>query len=129
MGRRATPHPTASELAILDVLWRGGPATVRAVCDELNETKTTGYTTVLKLLQIMTDKGLVRREESRRAHLYEARVARADTQKRLVGDLLDRAFGGSAMQLVQRALSTRKASPEELAEIRALIDELEEESR
>ena len=127
MARRATPRPTDAELAILDVLWRRGPATVREVTDELSASRATGYTTALKLLQIMTEKGLVRRDESQRAHLYHPIVARAETQRRLVKDLVERAFEGSAMQLVQRALAARRASPEELAQIRKLLDEMEQE--
>jgi predicted transcriptional regulator len=126
MARRATPRPTDAELAILDVLWRRGPSTVRDVTDELSETRATGYTTALKILQIMTEKGLVRRDETQRAHLYQAVAAKVETQRRLVKDLVERAFVGSAMQLVQRALSARRASPEELAQIRRLLDELEE---
>jgi predicted transcriptional regulator len=128
MARRATPRPTDAELAILDILWRRGPSTVREVTDELSETRATGYTTALKLLQIMTEKGLVRRDESQRAHLYQAVVAKAETQRRLVKDLVERAFEGSAMQLVQRALSARRASPEELEQIRRMLDDLEEDS-
>jgi predicted transcriptional regulator len=112
-------------LAILRVLWRRGPSTVRDVHDALNVERATGYTTVLKLLQIMTEKGLVRRDEDARAHVYEAVQSEEHAQRRLVGDLLDRAFNGSAQQLVLQALTTKKATPEELAEIRALLDELE----
>jgi predicted transcriptional regulator len=128
MARRPTPRPTDAELAILGVLWKLGPSTVREVCEQLNGERPTGYTTALKLLQIMSGKGLVERDESRRAHRYRARSAKAETQGRLIGDLLDRAFGGSAMALVMRALSDRRTSPEELARIRKLIDELEEDS-
>ncbi|HUO83534.1 MAG TPA: BlaI/MecI/CopY family transcriptional regulator [Thermoanaerobaculia bacterium] len=124
MSRKKTPRPTDAELAILRVLWRLGEATVREVHDELHRKQLTGYTTVLKLMQIMTDKGLVERNESQRAHVYRARASAEKTQRQLVGDLLDRAFGGSAADLVVQALSTRKASPEELAEIRRLLDEI-----
>jgi BlaI family transcriptional regulator, penicillinase repressor len=119
------PKPTDAELAILRVLWARGPSTVRQVLDALNEERTTGYTTVLKLLQIMTDKRLVARDESDRTHVYKARYSQADTQRQLVDDLLDRAFGGSAMQLVMRALSGRRTSRADLAEIRRLLDEHE----
>ena len=102
------PRPTDAELAILRVLWARGPSTVRQVLDTLAEESGTGYTTVLKLLQIMTEKGLVARDESDRTHVYEARYGEADTQRQLVDDLLDRAFGGSAMQLVMSALSSRR---------------------
>jgi len=119
------PRPTPAELEILRVLWRDGPRTVREVQERLEQERPTGYTTVLKLLQIMTDKGLVRRDESARAHVYSAKAPEETTQKQLVRDLVDRAFGGSASQLVLHALSTRKASPEELARIRDLLDRLE----
>lgn len=119
--------PTSAEIAILRVLWAHGPATVREVHTELSRTQTTGYTTVLKMLQIMTEKGLVSRDETERAHVYQAVPSEERTQQGLITDLLDKAFGGSAQKLVLRALSTRKASPEELAEIRTLLDELEGE--
>jgi predicted transcriptional regulator len=119
------PRPTDGELAILRVLWRRGPSTVREVHAELLSERDTGYTTVLKLLQIMTEKGLVIRDDSERAHVYQARPTEEQAQRRLVVDLLDRAFGGSAQQLVLRALTARKASPEELAEIRRILDDLE----
>ena len=104
------PRPTDAELAILRVLWAKGPSTVRHVLDALNEERVTGYTTVLKLLQIMTDKQLVARDESDRTHIYRASFSEADTQRQLLDDLMDRAFGGSAMQLVMRALSFNSAS-------------------
>ncbi|HEX7183724.1 MAG TPA: BlaI/MecI/CopY family transcriptional regulator [Thermoanaerobaculia bacterium] len=121
------PRPTDAELAILRVLWRRGPSTVKQVHEELLRRTPSVYTTTLKLLQIMTEKGLVTRDESQRAHLYVARQPEEETQSRLVGDLLDRAFGGSATRLVMRALSSRPASAEELAEIRNLLDRLEGE--
>ena len=123
------PRPTDAELAILRVLWARGPSTVRQVLDTLAEQRGTGYTTVLKLLQIMTEKGLVARDESDRTHVYEARYGEADTQRQLVDDLLDRAFGGSAMQLVMSALSSRRTSRKDLAEIRRLIEERQGGSR
>lgn len=123
------PRPTDAELAILRVLWSRGPSTVRQVLDALAEERGTGYTTVLKLLQIMAEKGLVARDESDRTHVYEPRYSESDTQRQLVDHLLDRAFGGSAMQLVMSALSSRKTSRKELAEIRRLIDEREGGSR
>jgi len=126
MARRSSPAPTEAELAILQVLWRSGPSTVREVHETLVPARGIGYTTILKLLQIMFDKGLVRRDETRRTHVYEAVVSEEDTQKTLVGDLVDRVFGGSASALLMRALSARKASPEELDEIRRLLDETEE---
>jgi predicted transcriptional regulator len=95
------------------------------VQDRLNQSKPTGYTTVLKLMQIMADKGLVRRNEDQRAHVYEAACRQEDTQRQLVGDLVERAFGGSATQLVMQALAAKRATPEELAEIRRILDEFE----
>ena len=112
--------PTDGELAILRVLWTRGPSTVRHVAEALE--RETGYTTALKLLQIMTEKGLVRRDESSRTHVYEAAASEDQTQRTLVSDLLDRAFGGSAAKLVLQALATSKASPEELVEIKRLIE-------
>ena len=119
------PLPTDAELAILTVLWKRGPSTVRDIHEALRPSQSTGYTTVLKLLQIMTQKGLVRRDESQRSHVYRAAVTEDKTQKRLLGDLLDKAFAGSAHDLVMRALSLKPASREELAAIRALLDEAE----
>jgi len=119
------PRPTDAELQILRVLWQRGPSTVRGVLEGLERGRSIGYTTVLKLLQIMAEKGLVSRDESQRAHLYAPRIPREETQRQLVGDLLERAFGGSAERLVMQALASRKASPEELARIRKLLDELE----
>ena len=118
-------RPTDAELAILRVLWRLGPSTVRRVLEELNQNQPTGYTTALKMLQIMTEKGLVRRDESERTHVYQAALPQEETQKQLVNDLVERAFGGSARQLVLHALSVRQASPQELAQIRQLLDRLE----
>jgi predicted transcriptional regulator len=112
--------PTDAELGILRVLWSRGPSTVRDVFDALGGEG--AYTTVLKLLQIMTEKGLVRRDDSTRTHVFEAAYSEDQTQQQLVGDLLDRAFDGSAAKLVLRALEARAASPEELAEIRRLLD-------
>ena len=125
MARRVPPRPTDAELAILRVLWERGPSTVRQIQEILNRARTTGYTTVLKLLQIMTEKGLVRRDESQRTHVYQANRSQGQTQRQLVGDLLDRAFGGSAEKLVMQALAAGKASPEELTQIRELLDRLE----
>lgn len=119
------PRPTDAELAILRVLWRRGASTVRQVHEELSRHNDTGYTTVLKMLQIMTEKGLVERDESQRAHVYSAALEETRTLGRLVGDLLDRAFEGSSGRLVMRALEERPVSPEEMAEIRRLLDEIE----
>jgi predicted transcriptional regulator len=123
------PRPTDAELALLRVLWQRGPSTVRQVHDAASDRRPTGYTTTLKLLQIMTDKGLVERDERDRSHVYRARVSEAQTQRQLTEDLLDRVFGGSAMKLVMHALSSRKASAEELAAIRHLIDTHERGTR
>jgi BlaI family transcriptional regulator, penicillinase repressor len=119
------PRPTQSELEILSVLWDAGPSTVREVRQTIDARRPTGYTTVLKLLQIMTEKGLVRRDERERAHRYTPRLPRERTEQQIVADLLDRAFGGSSSRLVMRALSSRKATSEELDRIRALLDEIE----
>jgi predicted transcriptional regulator len=125
VARKKSNRPTDAELAILRVLWRRGPCTVRDVQAELEKTEPHGYTTVLKIMQIMAEKGLVRRDESARAHVYEPSRAEDETQRDLLRDLTDRAFNGSASKLVMRALSDRKASREDLAEIRRLLDELE----
>ena len=119
----AAPRPTDAELAILRVLWERGPSTVRQVHEVLvQRVGPTAYTTALKLLQIMTEKGLVRRDESDRTHVYQARLSEEQTQRQLVRDLLDRAFGGSASKLVMQALNAKRATPEELGEIRKLIE-------
>jgi len=125
MARTRPTRPTDGELAILRVLWLRGPSTVGEVQQELNHARPTGYTTVLKLLQIMTEKGLVVRDENQRTHVYQARMPEEQTQRQLVSDLLDRAFGGSARKLVMQALAVKKASAEELAEIRQVLDDLE----
>ncbi|MGA2557990.1 MAG: BlaI/MecI/CopY family transcriptional regulator, partial [Verrucomicrobiota bacterium] len=125
MPKRSLPKPTDGELAILAVLWRHGPRTVREVHSEFSRTRQTGYTTVLKMLQIMAEKGLVTRDETRKTHIYHAALAQSDAQRRFVGDLLVRLFNGSAHRLVLQALSAKKASPAELAEIRQLLDNME----
>ncbi len=118
-----TPRPTDGELMILRVLWERGPSTVRQVHDILaRERPAAAYTTALKLLQIMTDKGLVRRDEADRTHIYHARLSEEQTQRQLIRDLLDRAFGGSSTKLVMQALAAKRASAEELSEIRRLLD-------
>jgi len=122
---RARRKPTEGELAILRVLWERGPSTVRGVVEELSRERRAGYTTVLKFLQIMTEKGLVRRDEARRTHVYEAAISADRTKRQFVRDLIDQLFAGSAPQLVFQALSAKKASPAELAEIRSVLDELE----
>jgi len=117
--------PTTAELEILNVLWRLGPATVRQVHEELRRKRATGYTTVLKLMQIMTEKGLLKRDDSARAHLYRPAAGRGRTQRQMVRDLADRLFGGSAAALAIQALSNKPASRQELEEIRRMLDELE----
>lgn len=124
-----TPRPTDAELSILRVLWEAGPRSVREIQHLMNENRPTGYTTVLKMLQIMTEKGLVVRDESVRPQIYRPRLSRVQTQRRLLTDLLQRAFGGSVRELVLQALATRKSSPEELANIEQLLDRLEGESK
>jgi predicted transcriptional regulator len=126
MPKRGVPRPTDAELEILNVLWQQGACTVRDVHRAISRTKpATGYTTVLKLMQIMSEKELVRRDESQRAHVYEARLAREQTQRQLISDLLERAFDGSATKLVMQALSAKKTSAEELSNIRDMLDEYE----
>ena len=115
------PTPTEAELEILQVLWRRGPQSVQKVWEEFGGTG--AYTTTLKLLQIMHEKGLVRRDESQMTHIYEAAIAERDNQKQMVEGLIDRVFGGSVSELVLRALSSKAASPKELAAIRSLLNE------
>src|SRR5688500_9481064 len=128
MNEPVLPMPTDAELAILRVLWNRGPSTVRQVHDPIIDEQPIGYTTVLKLMQIMTEKGLVVRDERQRAHIYRSRLTEQKTQRQLLADLLDRAFEGSAPKLVMQALTTKKASPDELAAIRQLLDRLEGET-
>jgi predicted transcriptional regulator len=129
MARRRLPRPTDAELDILSVLWARGPSTVRQVHDVLSANRAFAYTTTLKLLQLMTEKGVAVREESGRIHLYRAAVAQEETQRHLIRDLVDRAFGGSPTQLVMQALAAKPASQEELREIRRLLAEHEEKHR
>ena len=124
MPKPKLPEPTDAELEILLVLWETGPATVRDVYERLSPRRPIVYTTVLKLMQIMAEKGLVERDESQRAHVYRARLSQEEARRRLVGDLLDRLFQGSAKQLVMQALSSKKATREELGEIRRMLDEM-----
>ena len=119
------PRPTDAELDILTVLWGRGPSTVREVHEEIAQRKPMQYTTVLKMLQIMAEKGLVRRDEKERAHVYQASQPREWTQRQLAGDLLQRAFAGSAKSLLMGALSARKTSKAELAELRKMLEEYE----
>jgi predicted transcriptional regulator len=122
MTKPTTPRPTDGELAILRILWDRGASTVRQVHEVLSRERPTAYTTALKLLQIMTEKGLVRRDETDRTHVYHARLSEEQTQRQLIRDLVDRAFGGSASKLVMQALAAKRTSAEELTEIRKLID-------
>jgi predicted transcriptional regulator len=120
-------RPTDAELDVLRALWEHGPGTVREIHDRLPDTPHRGYTTVLKLLQIMADKGLVRRDESQRAHVYAVEMSMEQTQQKLLTHLMDKVFDSSMSNLVMRALSTKTASKEELARIRKLLDEMEGE--
>jgi predicted transcriptional regulator len=122
MTRTPAPRPTDAELAILRILWDRGPSTVRQVHDILGRDRQAAYTTALKLLQIMTEKGLVERDERDRTHIYRARLSEETTQRQLVRDLVDRAFGGSSSKLVMQALASKRASAEELRDIRKAID-------
>jgi BlaI family transcriptional regulator, penicillinase repressor len=129
MSNKPLQKPTASELEILRVLWERGPSTVRDVYEALSEKKITGYTTVLKMLQIMTTKGSVRRNEDQRAHVYEACLPAEKTKQQLAGDVLQRVFEGSASQLMMHALAGQKTSREEIKELRRLLDEHEGRTR
>jgi predicted transcriptional regulator len=129
MSQQSPPKPTAGELEILRVLWARGPSTVREVHEALSVKKPIGYTSVLKLLQIMTAKGTVRRNEDQRAHVYEARLPAERTKRQLAGDVLERVFGGSASQLMIHALQGRKTSRKEIEELHHLLDEYERKLR
>jgi len=129
MTKELPQKPTASELEILQVLWTRGPSTVREVHEALSEQKSLGYTTVLKLLQIMTAKGSVRRNEEQRAHVYEACQPATETKRQLVGDVLKRVFEGSASELIMHALEGRRTSKKEVEELRRLLDEYERKTR
>ncbi len=125
MARHRNSRPTDRELTILRILWDNGPTTVREVNEAMNEDQDTGYTTTLKLMQIMIDKGLLHRDESQFKHVYKPAMTEEKTQKLLVGELLEKAFSGSAEKLVMRALSAKKVSAKELAKIRKMLDEFE----
>jgi predicted transcriptional regulator len=129
LPRSPSPRPTDAELAILRVLWQLGPSTVREVCETLNRARPTGYTTALKLMQIMHGKGHLLRDERGQTHVYSARQSQTKTQKLLIRDLLDRAFDGSARRLILGALSAKKVPPEELRQIRKILDQLEGDSK
>lgn len=123
--KKNSRKPTDAELNILRVLWARGPSTVREVWEQINKVAPTGYTTTLKFLQIMTEKGLVTRDERDRSHVYTAARSEEQTQRQALGYLVERVFGGSTQKLVLQALSAKKASRDELAEIRKLLDEME----
>ena len=127
MSKAPPPKPTDSELEILHVLWQHGPATVRAVNDELGQRRRAevGYTTTLKLLQLMLDKGLVRRDDEGRSHVYRAAVREQDTQNLLLDKFVAATFGGSALKLVMQALGNRQTSADELAQLRRLLNDIE----
>jgi len=127
MPKPKLPRPTDFEVSILHVLWKRGPSTVREVQEEIG--KDTGYTTVLKIMQLMAEKGLVMRNEAARTHVYRATKPAEETQKHLIRDLVDRAFNGSPMKLIMQALSAKKSSPEELAELRKMINEVERKKK
>ena len=125
MARHKRPGPTDRELAILGVLWSQGPSTVRAVHEALHADSETGYTTTLKLMQIMAEKGLVTRKGAGRQHIYKPAVSEERTQKQVVGEMLEKVFSGSAEKLVMRALDAKKVSPKELKRIREMLDQME----
>jgi BlaI family penicillinase repressor len=127
MARKKTGGPTGRELAILGVLWAKGPSTVREVHEALHVGTETGYTTTLKLMQIMAEKGLLVRKDAGRQHVYKPAVSEEKTQKQVVGDLLDKVFAGSAEKLVMRALSARRVSAKELKRIREMLKRIEEQ--
>ncbi len=126
MAREKTQYPTEKELAILKVLWANGPSTVRQVNDHICKEQKTGYTTTLKFMQIMTDKGLLVRDDSVFKHIYKPAISKEIAEKQIVGDMLDKVFAGSAEKLVIRALSAKQVSAEERNKIRQLLDQMEE---
>ena len=129
MATEKLQKPTTTELEILRVLWERGPSTVRDVYEVMAQSKPIGYTTVLKIMQIMTQKGSVARNEDSKAHVYKARQPEENTKRQLAGDLLQRAFAGSASQLMMHALAGKKTSQAEIAEIRELLDEYERKAK
>jgi predicted transcriptional regulator len=126
---RKIPKPTDAELEILQILWAKGPSTVRTVNELLNKKREVGYTTTLKLMQIMADKGLAKRNTDSRTHIYEAGVEETDTQNRLLQKFVDNTFRGSAMKMVMQALGNHNASQEELEKIKALIEQIEDQNK
>ncbi len=129
MAKKQTPKPTDSELEILQILWQNGASTVKAVNEKLNEKKETGYTTTLKMLQIMFEKNLVERDENERSHVYKALIKQNDIQKVLLDKLLETAFSGSATNLVMQALGNSQPSKEELKKIKELLNQIERDQR
>lgn len=129
MSKNLLPKPTDSELEILQVLWDNGPSSVRHVNDQLSEKREIGYTTTLKLMQIMLDKGLVQRNTDNRTHIYSAAVGRDETQRNLLGKFVDNVFSGSAMSLVMQALGSHEASQDELDQIKSLIEKMEKDGK
>lgn len=129
MAKIQLQKPTASELELLRILWTLGPATVRQVYEALDEQREIGYTSVLKLLQIMTTKGLVRRDETQRAHVYQAEHPATEMKRQLAGDVLRKVFGGSASELMMHALDGRATSKQELDDLRRLLDKYEDKAR
>ena len=127
--RKPLPKPTEGELELLQVLWENGPSTVREMHEAISGDRNTGYTTTLKVLQKMTAKGLVRRDESSRSHLYMPVLEQQKTQQQLASDLMQKGFGGSSARLVLAALSAKRATPKELSEIRELLDEMERKAK
>ncbi len=125
MKKKSSPKPTEAELEILQILWDSGPTTVRFVNDKLNLKKEVGYTTTLKIMQIMTEKNLLARDEENKSHIYSAVYKKDETQKVLLDKFLESAFGGSASKLVLQALGNRKTSKKEIEEIRKFLDEIE----
>jgi len=118
------PNPTPAELEVLQILWQKGPSTVREVYEEMSRERDIAYTTALKMLQIMMEKGLVHRRPEGKGHVYSAQFTEEATQRSMVDEFLDRAFAGAAQKLVLQAITSRKTSPEELAEIRRLLEQL-----
>jgi len=129
MSKQTNKRPTVAELEILQTLWARGPSTVREIFKEISAVRETGYTTILKIMQIMTDKGFLKKDVTVRPQIYKAAQSKKSTQRQILGDLVDRAFSGSPGSLVLQALSTKKPSSEERKMIRELLDKLEEESK
>lgn len=129
MEKKAIPQPTDSELEILNILWKYGPSTVRFVNEKLNEIRTVGYTTTLKIMQIMHEKQLVRRDETGKSHIYAPAIEANAIQNRLIDRMLNMAFEGSASKLIMRTLGSHKPSREEMDEIRRLLDNMENNNR